>query len=104
MIEAAESAQRFIAGKNRVDLDRDPMLLFALVRAIEIIGEAAAKIAAAQRNASSAVPWTAIVAMRNRLIHAYFDIDRVIVWQTVMEEIPALRAQRLQLLPAAPAP
>lgn len=70
MIEAAESAQRFIAGKNRVDLDREPTLLFALVRAIEIMGEAAAKITAAQRNASSAVPWTAIVAMRNRLIHA----------------------------------
>ena len=104
MIEAAESAQRFVAGKNRADLDRDPMLLFALVRAIEIIGEAAAKITAEQRNASSAVAWTAIVAMRNRLIHAYFDIDRDIVWRTVMEEIPALRAQLLELLPPAPAP
>ena len=90
MVEAADSTQRFVAGKNRVDLDREAMLLFVLVRAIEIIGEAAAKITAEQRNASSTVPGAAIVAMRNRLNHAYFDIGRDIVRRTVMEEIPAL--------------
>ena len=99
MLEAAENAQRFISGKSREDLDTDPMLLFALVRAIEIIGEAASRVSTEQRTASSTVPWTAIVAMRNRLIHAYFDIDRDIVWRTVTEEIPSLRSQLLQLLP-----
>jgi uncharacterized protein with HEPN domain len=100
MVEAAENAERFIVGKRRADLDIDPMLLFALVRAIEIIGEAASKVSAAQRAASAAVPWTAIVAMRNRLVHAYFDIDRDIVWKTVTEEIPPLRLQLLKLLQA----
>jgi uncharacterized protein with HEPN domain len=99
MLEAAENAQRFISGKSRADLDTDPMLLFALVRAIEIIGEAASRVSAEQRTASPTVPWTAIVAMRNRLIHAYFDIDRDIVWRTVTEEIPSLRSRLLQLLP-----
>lgn len=99
MLEAAENAQRFISGKSRADLDTDPMLLFALVRAIEIIGEAASRVSAEQRTSSPTVPWTAIVAMRNRLIHAYFDIDRDIVWKTVAEEIPSLRSQLLQLLP-----
>jgi uncharacterized protein with HEPN domain len=99
MLEAAENAQRFISGKSRADLDTDPMLLFALVRAIEIIGEAASRVSAEQRTASPTVPWTAIVAMRNRLIHAYFDIDRDIVWRTVTDEIPSLRFQLLQLLP-----
>jgi len=99
MLEAAENAQRFISGKSRAHLDTDPMLLFALVRAIEIIGEAASRVSAEQRTASPTVPWTAIVAMRNRLIHAYFDIDRDIVWRTVTEEIPSLRSQLLQLLP-----
>ena len=102
MLEAAENAQRFISGKNRADLDTDPMLLFALVRAIEIIGEAAAKVSAERRAASASVPWIAIVAMRNRLIHAYFDIDRDIVWRTVTEEIPSLRSQLLQLLSNEP--
>jgi uncharacterized protein with HEPN domain len=69
------------------------------VRAIEIIGEAASRVSAEQRTVSPAVPWTAIIAMRNRLIHAYFDIDRDIVWRTVTEEIPSLRSQLLQVLP-----
>lgn len=99
MLEAAESAQHFVSGKSRADLDTDPMLLFALVRAIEIIGEAASRVSVEQRTDSPTVPWTAIVAMRNRLIHAYFDIDRDIVWRTVTEEIPSLRSQLLQLVP-----
>ena len=99
MLEAAENARRFISGKSRADLDTDPMLLFALVRAIEIIGEAASRVSAEQRTTSPTVPWTAITAMRNRLIHAYFDIDRDIVWRTVTEEIPSLQSQLLQLLP-----
>jgi uncharacterized protein with HEPN domain len=102
MLEAAENAQHFIAGKNRADLDTDPMLLFALVRAIEIIGEAASRVSAEQRTVAAMVPWTAIIAMRNRLIHAYFDIDRDIVWRTVTEEIPSLRSQLLQLVPEDP--
>lgn len=99
MVEAAENVRQFILGKSRADLDTDPMLLFAIVRAIEIIGEAANKMSAEQRAASTTVPWTAIVAMRNRLIHAYFDIDRDVVWRTVTEEIPLLRSQLLQLFP-----
>lgn len=99
MLEAAENTQRFISAKSRADLDTDPMLLFALVRAIEIVGEAASRVSAEQRTASPTVPWTAIVAMRNRLIHAYFDIDRDIVWRTVTEEIPSLQSKILQLLP-----
>ncbi|MGH8150221.1 MAG: HepT-like ribonuclease domain-containing protein [Steroidobacteraceae bacterium] len=102
MIEAAENAQRFVAGKSRADLDTDPMLLFALVRAIEIIGEAASKVSAEQRAVSATVPWIAIAAMRNRLIHAYFDIDRDIVWKTVTEEVPSLRSELQQLLPKEP--
>lgn len=62
MPEAAENAERFISGKGRADLDTDPMLLFALVRAIEIIGEAASKVSADQRVASATMPWSDIVA------------------------------------------
>ena len=51
------------------------MLRFALVRAVEIIGEAASKVSFDTRATAPLVPWPAIVSMRNRLIHAYFDID-----------------------------
>ncbi|AWJ94808.1 DUF86 domain-containing protein (plasmid) [Azospirillum baldaniorum] len=99
MIEAGESALRFITGRQRADLDGDEMLRFALVRAVEIVGEAASRISPDTRAGAPTVPWSAIVAMRNRLIHAYFDIDHDILWKTVTEEIPDLLPLLRSLLP-----
>jgi uncharacterized protein with HEPN domain len=93
MLEAAESAEQFIAGRQCTDLDEDRMLLFALVRAIEILGEAASKISEETQAAHTGIPWRAIIGMRNRLIHAYFEINTEIVWQTVTQEIPVLLPQ-----------
>lgn len=69
------------------------MLLFAVVRAIEIVGEAASKISPAARAEHATIPWSAIIAMRNRLVHAYFEIDTDIMWVAVQQEIPALMLQ-----------
>ena len=91
MRDAAASALRFVQGKGREDLDRDEMLLFALVRAVEVIGEAAAKVSPDGRAALPDIRWTAIVGMRNRLVHAYFDVDRDILWATVNDELPRLK-------------
>jgi uncharacterized protein with HEPN domain len=90
MIDAAESVGQFMANRPRADLDCDRMLLFAVIRAIEIIGEAAGKVSEEARLAYSDIPWNAIVGMRNRLIHGYFDIDTEIVWKTVSQEVPFL--------------
>ena len=90
MIEAAETACSFVAGKVRSDLDADRMLVFALVRAIEIVGEAASKVSAETRNVAVDPPWTSIVSMRNRLIHAYFDVDHEVVRRTATDELPQL--------------
>lgn len=90
MIDAAESSLLFIEGRERSSLDEDQMLLFALVRAVEIVGEAASRVSLETKCATPAVPWAAIIGMRNRLVHAYFDIDRDILWKTVTEEIPPL--------------
>ena len=73
------------------------MLLFAVVRAIEVVGEAASKVTDETKATSPAIPWASIVGMRNRLIHGYFDIDSDVVWKTVTEEIPALH-RSLKLL------
>ena len=66
------------------------MLLFALVRAIEVVGEAAGRVGEATRGAAADIPWGLIVPMRNRLIHAYFDVDNDVVWKAATEELPAL--------------
>lgn len=98
MVDAAESIGTFISGRNRHDLDLDRMLLFAVVHAIEVIGEAATRVSDETRSLASAIPWTAIVAMRNRLAHGYFDIDTGIVWRTASEEIPALLPRLRELV------
>ena len=86
--------------RQRSDLDTDEMLLFALTRAIEIAGKAASKISVETRQAIADVPWSAIIGMRNRLVHAYFDVDRDILWTTaavaaapVAEKLRALLEQ-----------
>ena len=90
MIEAGEAVAQFLAGRERADLDRDRLLLFAVVRAIEVMGEAASKVTGETRLDAADVPWGAIVGMRNRLIHGYFDINTEIVWRTAAREIPPL--------------
>lgn len=93
MIDAAEQAMAFVAQRERADLDHDAMLLLALTRAVEIIGEAAAQVSEAGRNELAAVPWLQIIGMRNRLVHAYFAINRDILWDTVQLALPTLIEQ-----------
>lgn len=76
------------------------MLLFAGLHAIEVIGEAA-RVSGETRQAAPDIPRNAIVGMRNRLIHGYFDIDTTIVWKTVSAEIPGL-LPKLTALVSAP--
>ena len=68
----------------------DRLLALALVRLLEIIGEAAARVPAEERARRPGVPWSSIVSLRNRLIHGYDDIDHDIVWEVVTTDLPAL--------------
>jgi uncharacterized protein with HEPN domain len=90
LLDALNSAIRFAQDRERTDLDADEMLLFALTRAIEIAGEAASQVTAETQAQLSDLPWGSIVGMRNRLVHAYFDINRDILWTTVTEAAPPL--------------
>ena len=64
-----------------------------IIKSIEIIGEAAAKVTDETRNKYPFMPWASIVAMRNRLIHVYFDIDLDRVWDTITDDLPPLIEQ-----------
>jgi uncharacterized protein with HEPN domain len=98
MTEAAQTALKFVVGKQKADLQSDQMLLFAVVRAIEILGEAANKVSEDLQSANSSIPWRAMVGMRNRLVHAYFDVDTEMVWKTLQSEIPELLSALQALL------
>ena len=78
-------------------MDRDRMLLHSIVRNIEILGEAAANVSPECRESTRQVPWAKLKAMRNRLVHAYFDIDPDIVWDTTLKDLPSLIATLSEL-------
>jgi uncharacterized protein with HEPN domain len=93
MLDAAREAESFVRDKTRADLESDRKLVLALVKSIEIIGEAATKTSQQCREELPHIPWADIVGMRNRLIHAYFDINLDILWMTVTEDLPPLVAE-----------
>lgn len=93
MLDAADEAIFFIRGKGREALSSDRQLTLALVKSIEIIGEAASKVTEGCRREHPGIEWANIIGMRNRLIHAYFDINLDILWKTVTEDLPPLVAQ-----------
>lgn len=92
MLDAAREARGFAGNRARADLESDSMLLRALVNCLGVIGEAASQVTDETRSRIKDIPWRALVGMRNRLIHAYFDIDRDIVWATVKNNLPGLEA------------
>lgn len=95
MIDAAREAMGFVGGRSRAELDNDAMLSRALVSCLAVVDEAAAHVSPEARACDTSIPWLQIVGMRNRLIHAYFDIDQDEVWLTVTEDLPTL-VDRLQ--------
>lgn len=98
MIEAAQSAQEFIADKSFADLRENKQLAFAVIRALEILGEAAAQTSQELRDSYPDIQWRDIISMRNKLIHAYFDINYEIVWTAMKEDIPQLLSQLQKII------
>ncbi len=90
LLDAAQKSVDFASGGTRANLDADEMLALALVRLLEIIGEASRNISAETRLAHSDIPWRQMAATRNRLIHGYFDVDLDIVWSIVATDLPPL--------------
>lgn len=98
MAEAAGEAVTYLANRTEKDLASERVLSLALMRCIEIVGEAASKVSPETRTVFSHVPWADIVAMRNRLIHAYFDVDLARVCDTIQTDLPPLIALLQEIL------
>ena len=88
ILEAAQDLKSFIQGKDRSSLDSEKMLLYAVIRAIEIIGEASSQVSTTTISQYPELPWRDAVGMRNQLIHAYVTVDLDIVWKTATVAIP----------------
>ena len=88
--EAAKLALSYVSGKTKEEFLKDPQCQDAVIRRLEVIGEAARRISQETRARLSGIPWAAIVSMRNVMIHEYDDVDLTVVWDTVQNQLPAL--------------
>ena len=102
MLDACETLAEFIEGRNETDLQMDKMLLSAVTRQIEIIGEAANMITVALRETHPEIQWKEIIGMRNKIIHEYFAVQTDTVWDVVKYDVPILRKQLIQVIQEVP--
>ena len=90
MLDAATEAVALSRGKGPGALARDRVLSLALVRLLEVVGEAAGRVSDDTREAHPEVPWSQIVGLRNRLIHGYDSVDLEILWRILSDDLPRL--------------
>ena len=98
MLDAIKETLAFTIDKNREDLGDNRMLTLAIIKELEIIGEAASKLTPEFKAGQPHIPWIDIVGMRNRLTHGYFDIDLDRVWDTVLDDLKPLCAELEKLV------
>ena len=93
MLDHAVEALEMTRGRSRSDLDTDRMLNLSLVRLMEVVGEASRRVPQDFRNRYPNVPWRETSDLRNRLIHAYDEVDFDTLWEVIRDEVPLLIEQ-----------
>ena len=97
ILEAISDIDVFIAKINEAEFYKNKEKKYAVVRALEIIGEAAKNLSKELRTKHKEIPWKEIAGMRDKLIHWYFGIKWELVWETVKNKIPELKKQLLKI-------
>ena len=92
ILTAATHAEQFVADLDLQSFITNPEKVYAVTRALEIIGEAARQIPVSIQDTYPQLPWQEMIGMRNVVIHNYFGVDSEVLWRTVHEDLPPLRA------------
>ncbi|MBI5303994.1 MAG: DUF86 domain-containing protein [Chloroflexi bacterium] len=91
IVDYSEKAMRFVRDVSFDEFGDDEEKIFAVVKMIEIVGEAARHLPKNLRNKYNAIPWKQVTGMRDKMTHEYFSVDLEVVWRTVQEDLPPLR-------------
>ena len=97
ILDAISDIEVFIANISEVGFYKNKEKKYAVVRALEIIGEAAKNLSKEVRAKHKEIPWKDIAGMRDKLIHGYFGIKWELVWETIKNKIPELKKQLLKI-------
>jgi uncharacterized protein with HEPN domain len=97
---AAKKGIEFLGSLSLAEFAADEKTVFAVIHALEIVGEAARKIPVEVRDRYPEVPWRAMSGIRDKLIHDYVTVNREIVWKTIREDLPPLIDQLDQIIVA----
>ena len=98
ILEAVSKARQFVKDVDFEAFRANEEKVFAVIRALEIIGEAAKNIPKSMRGRYTEIPWEDIVRMRNKVIHNYFGVDLQVIWKTLREDLPPLQAAVAKIL------
>ena len=93
MIQAMERIRRYTKGKTFDEFIADDMMYYAVVKNIEILGEAANMLTEEFRNKHPMTPWKLVSGMRNYIVHEYFQVDKNVVWDVITHDLPTLEQQ-----------
>ena len=93
MLQAIERICRYTKGKNFEDFIADDMMYYAVVKNIEILGEASIMLTEEFRQAHPKTPWKQVNGMRNYIVHEYFQVDNNVVWDVITNDLPVLEQQ-----------
>lgn len=93
MLQAIERICRYTKGKNFEDFIADDMMYYAVVKNIEILGEASNMLTEGFRQAHPKTPWKQVNGMRNYIVHEYFQVDNNVVWDVITNDLPVLEQQ-----------
>ena len=93
IIQAIERIKRYTLGKRFDDLVKDDMMYYAVVKNIEIIGEAANLLTNEFKSEHPDTQWKLITGMRNYIVHEYFQVDNTVIWDVIQNDLPQLENQ-----------